>query len=83
MGDRTEDYMRVVKKLEASRAREKRLRDVAELAYSEMAFTVHDISDPRRRRQDGEWSEQRGASLAKAADELRAAIDATGGEGDA
>lgn len=52
------------------------LRTAAEIAYSEMAFTLHDIMDPRRRANDGEWIDRRSKTLAAAADRLRAALDA-------
>lgn len=51
------------------------LRAAAEIAYSEMAFTMHDILDPRRRANDEAWRERRSESLAMAADRLRMALD--------
>ena len=65
------------KELAACRLRKERLREASELAVSEMSFTVHDIADPRRRKNDEVWSERRGASLAEAADRLEAALRAT------
>lgn len=56
------------------------LRLAAELAYSEMAFTLHDICDPRRRKDDTAWIDRRGKSLAERADALRVALDAMGPE---
>jgi hypothetical protein len=50
----------------------------AELAYSGMAFTLHDITDPRRRTDDSAWVERRGKLLAEQADGLRAALDNLG-----
>lgn len=52
------------------------LIDAAELAYSELAFTLHDIACPNRREDDAAWRARRGDSIAKIADNLRAAIDA-------
>lgn len=52
-----------------------KLKDAAEIAYSAMAFTLHDIIDPRRRENDDEWIDRRGKLLAEAADQLREAID--------
>ena len=54
-----------------------RLRDAAEIAYSEMAFTLQDIMCPDLRKDDVAWSERRAKSLAKAADRLRAALEAS------
>lgn len=51
------------------------LKIAAELAYSEMAFTLHDIADPRRREDDEAWIERRGKSLAEAADRLFSALN--------
>lgn len=46
----------------------------AEIAYSEMAFCLQDIVDPRRRRDDEAWIEARGKTLAAAADKLQCAL---------
>lgn len=51
------------------------LIDAAELAYTEMAFTLHDVMCPDRRKDDLAWSERRSKTLARVADDLRAAID--------
>lgn len=50
------------------------LRTAAEIACSEMSFTLHDICDPRRRTNDEEWIKRRGKSLAEAADNLERAL---------
>jgi hypothetical protein len=55
------------------------LMGAAEIAYSEMAFAVQDIADPRRREDDLSWSEMRGAKLAKAADLLYSILSSTKG----
>lgn len=47
----------------------------AEIAYSEMAFTLQDICDPRRRKDDEAWIDHRSKTLAETADTLRSALD--------
>jgi len=50
-----------------------KLRDAAEIAYSEMALAVQDLVTDSR--QVGNWMDRRSERLAKAADDLRAALD--------
>lgn len=50
-----------------------RLKEAAEAAYSEMAFAVQDLAG--RRLTSDEAIDRRSERLAKAADELRIAID--------
>lgn len=58
-------------------AKTKRLFDAADIAYSEMAFAVHDIAG--RRLTSAALMDRRAQRLAKAADELHAALKAIDG----
>lgn len=60
----------------ATKRAKQTLIDAAEIAYSELAFTLQDIVCTDRRKDEDAWIERRGRSIAVAADNLRAAIDA-------
>jgi hypothetical protein len=57
-------------------AKTKRLFDAADIAYSEMAFAVHDLAGRRLSEKQIDYRSER---LAKAADELHAALKAIDG----